>query len=84
MMVFSDFLFHAKKAGSQVSIFDSTLRERSEFDTTLGSVVPTKFLVGANSLEELAAKFGIPSDVFLKPISCQTIPPHFPPAAGID
>lgn len=55
--------------GEAFLIFDAALRARSEFDTTLGSVVPTKFLVEANSLEELAAKFGIPSDAFLKTVA---------------
>ena len=32
-------------------------------------MVPTKFLVEANSLEELAVKFGIPGEAFLKTVA---------------
>ena len=55
--------------GEAFLIFDATLRARSEFDTTLGSVVPAKSVVQADSLEELAAKLGIVPEVFVKTVA---------------
>lgn len=55
--------------GEGYLIWDDALNSRSEFSTTIGSVVPAERVVKANSIKELAEKLGLPVDAVQKTVA---------------